>query len=56
MEKTKADLVANPDDATANLALGKYACFTKGQWEQGFAHLAKGNDSTLAELANKSLF
>lgn len=55
MEKTKADLVANPDDATANLALGKYACFTKGRWEQGFAYLAKGNDATLAGLATKSL-
>jgi serine/threonine protein kinase len=55
MEKTKADLLANPDDATANLALGKYSCFIKGQWEQGFKYLAKGNDSTLADLATRSL-
>ncbi len=53
-EKTSKALAADPDDATANLAMGKYLCFSKGAWLQGFAHLAKGSDPTLAELAVRS--
>ena len=41
-EKVKANfeaLKASPDDEAANLAVGKYLCFTCGDWEQGARHL-----------------
>lgn len=40
-----------PDDAAANLAVGQYFCFDKGQWEKGLPLLARGNDSKLKALA-----
>ncbi|MBP5232460.1 MAG: LamG domain-containing protein, partial [Planctomycetes bacterium] len=43
----------NPDDPNANLAFGRYMCFVKGDWDTGLAHLEKGSDKTLAELAAK---
>jgi len=54
-EKARPVLAKSPDDAAANLALGKYLCFVKGEWDQGFVHLSKGNDATLAGLATQSL-
>ncbi len=48
-------LAKTPGDAAANLALGKYLCFTKGEWNQGFVRLAKGSDPVLANLAIQSL-
>jgi hypothetical protein len=50
-----AALQKNPQDAAANLALGKYLCFLKGQWEKGLPHLVRGNDDKLAALARKDL-
>ena len=44
-----------PDDPAANLTLGKYLCFSRGDWQQGFSRLAKGSDPVLAELASKGL-
>ena len=44
-------LKENPDDPTANLVRGSYLCFVKGDWEEGFPLLAKGDDPTLAALA-----
>jgi Leucine-rich repeat (LRR) protein/tRNA A-37 threonylcarbamoyl transferase component Bud32 len=48
-------LAKTPDDAAANLALGRYLCFTKGAWAEGYTHLARGSDETLKELAVKSM-
>jgi hypothetical protein len=28
-------LAEKPDDPAANLAMGKYLCFSKGEWEWG---------------------
>ena len=40
-----------PDDPAANLAVGRFLCFSKGEWERGLPMLAKGSDSTLKQLA-----
>jgi hypothetical protein len=42
-----AKLNAKPDDPAANLAVGKYVCFVKGEWENGLPMLAKGDDPAL---------
>ncbi|HEX4150501.1 MAG TPA: hypothetical protein VHY20_15995, partial [Pirellulales bacterium] len=53
-EAAKAALAATPDDPDANLALGRYLCFVKGDWAAGCAHLAQGSDAALKELGAKS--
>lgn len=50
-----ATLDEKPDDPAANLLLGKHFCFVAGQWEEGFAYLAKLEDKTIQELATASL-
>ncbi len=45
----------NPTDPAANLALGKYRCFTKNLWDQGIPMLALGDDPALKDLAVKEL-
>jgi hypothetical protein len=44
-------LKSSPDDADANLTVGKYLCLTKGQWERGLPYLAKGSDKELRATA-----
>jgi hypothetical protein len=44
-------LETDPDDPAANGTVGTYLCFTKGRWEAGLPHLAKGDDATLKALA-----
>jgi hypothetical protein len=45
----------SPDDAAANLVVGRYFCFYQNQWNQGLPFLAKGSDSALASLARQDL-
>ena len=40
-----------PTDPAANLAVGRYRCFTKNQWNQGLPLLALGSDAALKDLA-----
>jgi hypothetical protein len=40
-----------PNDPAANLAVGKYLCFSKHEWEAGIPLLARGSDSALKHLA-----
>ncbi|MGH8898461.1 MAG: hypothetical protein ACRDZ4_15950 [Egibacteraceae bacterium] len=51
----EARLVAAPDDATANLIVGKHLALVLGEWEKALPLLAKGSDKTLAEAASKEL-
>lgn len=44
-------LKSHPVDPEANLAVGKYHCFIKGNWEHGLPMLALGYDEKLRELA-----
>lgn len=46
-------LEEKPDDPAANLAVGKYLCFVKGDWQRGLPCLAKGSDDALKKLASK---
>jgi WD40 repeat protein len=53
MRKLAADLKKNPDTPAANAQFGKYLCFRVGNWEDGLARIAKGDDAALKELAKK---
>ncbi len=44
-------LGTSPNDPEANLAVGKFDCFTKGNWDLGLPQLAKGSDKALADMA-----
>jgi len=44
-----------PDDPEANLAVGKYHCFVRGDWDRGLPKLALGSDELLKKLAMKEL-
>lgn len=48
-------LAADPDDARANLACGRYACLVKEDWRRGLPMLAKGSDAELKAAAEKDL-
>ncbi len=48
-------LVTDPNDAEANLAVGKFLCFGRDAWEAGLPYLAKGSDPDLAALAARSI-
>lgn len=48
-------LKASPGDPSANLAVGRYLCFLKGQWGRGLPMLAKGSDPATASAARKDL-
>jgi len=50
-KKGLAVLAEKPDDAEANLRVGDYWCFYRGNWKQGLVKLSKGSDKGLAELA-----
>ncbi len=46
-------LATRPDDTAANLALGKFLCLDKDDWDRGLPMLVQGNDPKLTELAAK---
>jgi hypothetical protein len=44
-------LEGKPDDPAANLVVGKYLCFTKGDWTAGLPYLSRGSDADFRSLA-----
>jgi len=48
-------LARNPDDGPANLEMGQFLCFFKGNWDLGLRFLAKGSDPVLKGLAEKEV-
>jgi len=46
-------LAKQPNDAGANLKVGKYRCFIKGDWQSGLPMLALGTDAALKALATQ---
>jgi hypothetical protein len=44
-------LLDNPEDAAANLVVGKYFCFDSGNWDIGLPLLAHGSDQELQHVA-----
>ncbi len=55
VQAARATLKDKPDDPDANLALGQYLCFVRGQWPEGLTHLAAGSDEPLKALAQREL-
>jgi hypothetical protein len=55
VEPHAAVLRANPDEPQANLEIGKYQTFIRGNWEKGLPYLAKGSDAALRDLARADL-
>ncbi len=50
-----AKLKEDPTDPQANLEMGKFHCFVKGNWQTGLRHLANGGDEALEVLAADTL-
>ena len=48
-------LKITPTDPAANLAVGSFLCFFKGDWESGLPLLAKGSDPVIKGLAATDL-
>jgi hypothetical protein len=55
VQTAMATLKDTPNDADANLVLGRYECLTKGEWDKGLPRLAKASDDDWKKLANKEL-
>lgn len=55
LQAERRTLENDPDDAKANLALGKFHCASRGDWGDGLPQLARGSDAALAALAEKDL-
>ncbi len=55
LEAALITLEKNPADREANLVVGKFLCFRKGDWAKGLMLLVQGNDTVLKELAEKDL-
>jgi hypothetical protein len=48
-------LARNPEDGPANLEMGQFLCFYKGNWDLGLRFLGKGSDPVLKGLAEKEI-
>jgi hypothetical protein len=55
VEEVLSALDENPYDPDANLVVGRYYCFVKGDWEQGLPLLARCGDNRLRGLADAEL-
>lgn len=55
VRKARETITKTPDDPAANLALGQFHCFIKGDWETGLPQLSAGSDAALRTLAAKDL-
>jgi hypothetical protein len=51
LKEALAVLETSPTEPGANLVVGKYRCFVKGDWETGLPMLALGSDAALKALA-----
>ncbi|HEY4263465.1 MAG TPA: LamG-like jellyroll fold domain-containing protein, partial [Schlesneria sp.] len=55
VKNAREKLRTNPDDATANLAWGRFVCFYKHDWEHGLPLLVKADDKVWAPLAQREI-
>jgi len=53
MKTVLGTLARTPDDAGANLDMGQFLCFMKGNWDLGLRFLLKGSDPGLKSLAER---
>ncbi|HUY32240.1 MAG TPA: NPCBM/NEW2 domain-containing protein [Pirellulales bacterium] len=51
----QARLETDANDPAANLAVGRFYCFGKKDWDRGLPRLAAGGDPALKELAQREL-
>jgi len=51
--RTALRIRENPSGAAENLAVGRYFCLLRNQWEKGLPFLEKGSNKSLAEIAEK---
>ncbi len=54
-EEAQVRLNEDPEDPQANLQLGLFRCFYKGDWQGGLPYLAKGTSSDEADFAKAEL-
>ena len=54
-QKAMVTLTEKPYDPDANLAVGKYQCFYKDDWDKGLPMLVKGSNFKLQSLAEKDM-
>jgi hypothetical protein len=54
-KESAAKLEKEPTDAAANLAAGRYFCFSRGEWSIGIPHLALSSDAVLKQIAEQEL-
>jgi hypothetical protein len=50
-EPAETLLLSNPDDPSANLKVGEFLCFIRGDWERGLPHLVRSKDERWGPLA-----
>lgn len=55
VQLAKTKLAATPADPDANLTVGRYLCFTRGQFDKGVPMLAKSADASLKSLASADM-
>lgn len=55
MKAVLETLAKSPDDPSANLEMGRFLCFVKGNWDLGTRFLAKGSDPAYKTLSEKEL-
>lgn len=53
LKRVLETLAKNPVDSQANLEMGQYVCFVKGNWDLGICFLGKGSDAVLKSLAER---
>ena len=54
-QKAQKVLDERPADPDANLVVGKFRCFNRGEWDKGLPLLALSSDATLKALAEKEI-
>ena len=55
VKAARTTLEKTPDDPDANLVVGKYLCFVKGDWDKGLPMLALGKDEALKLVAKQDV-
>jgi hypothetical protein len=54
-QRARDALAADPASPAANLAVGRYLCFVKGQWESGLQNLVRAGDGPLKTLCLRDI-
>jgi hypothetical protein len=55
VDKARELLNSDPDNAEAHLALGRWLCLYKRQWEKGLPHLLRGSNEQLNAAAKSEI-